>query len=64
MNAVRLLISAGATQDAKNKEQKTPKDLARDPAVAALFARRKSVVDEQDYLDDDEEEEEDGGEQQ
>jgi len=49
--AVRLLISAGAQQNVKNKEQKLARDLAREPSVAALFA--KSGVDDEDYLDDD-----------
>jgi len=56
-NAVRLLISAGAKQDVKNKELKQPRDLAREPIVAALFARRTSAIDDEDYLDEEEEEE-------
>jgi len=54
---VRLLISAGARQDVKNKEQKLARELAREPAVASLFVR-KSVIDEEDYLDDEEDEDE------
>ena len=55
-NAVRLLISAGAKQDVKNKELKQPRDLARDPAVAALFVTRTAAHDDEDYLDDEDEE--------
>ena len=55
-NAVRLLISAGAKQDVKNKELKQPRDLAREPEVAALFVSRIPAQDEEGYLDDEEEE--------
>jgi len=56
--AVRLLISAGARQDVKNKDQKLPRHLAREASVASLFAVRRSIIDDQDYLEDDEDEDE------
>ena len=61
VTAARLLISAGARQDVKNKEQKLARDLAREPTVATLFVKKKDPADEDDYLDDDEEEDDDEG---
>ena len=57
---VRLLISAGAKQDVKNKALKLARDLAREPAVAALFTKRNNGDDE-DYLDDEDDEDEEVG---
>jgi len=52
----RLLISAGASQAIKNKESKLPRELARNPEVKSLFAKRSEDQD-LDYLEDEDEEE-------